>query len=132
MKCVILAGGYGTRISEESHLKPKPMVEIGGKPILWHIMKIYSHFGVNRFILALGYQGQQIKKYFYNYKVTNADFSLKLDPEKDIEYFNHSNEKNWEIILVDTGEETLSRYQNMGLAHSVHNHQEQPRLDILM
>ena len=107
MDAIILCGGKGTRLSEETIEKPKPMVEIGGKPILWHIMKIYSHFGVNRFILALGYQGQQIKKYFYNYRVTNANFSLKLDPEKDIEYFNHSNEKNWEIILVDTGEETL-------------------------
>jgi glucose-1-phosphate cytidylyltransferase len=107
MDAIILCGGKGTRLSEETIEKPKPMVEIGGKPILWHIMKIYSYFGVNRFILALGYQGQQIKNYFYNYKVTNADFSLKLDPEKDIEYLNHSDEKNWEIVLVDTGEETL-------------------------
>jgi len=107
MDAIILCGGKGTRLSEETIKKPKPMVEIGGKPILWHIMKIYSHFGVNRFILALGYKGNQIKKYFYNYKITNTDFSLKLDPEKDIEYFNHSDEKSWEIVLVDTGEETL-------------------------
>ncbi|SVD80091.1 uncharacterized protein METZ01_LOCUS432945, partial [marine metagenome] len=86
MDVIILCGGKGTRLSEETEAKPKPLVEIGGMPILWHIMKIYSHYGVNRFILALGYKGEQIKKYFYNYKITSADFSLKLDPEHDIEY----------------------------------------------
>ena len=107
MDVVILCGGKGTRLSEETEAKPKPLVEIGGMPILWHIMKIYSHYGVNRFILALGYKGEQIKKYFYNYKITSADFSLKLDPEHDIEYLNRSDEKQWEIVFVDTGEETL-------------------------
>ena len=89
MDAIILCGGKGTRLSEETVSKPKPMVEIGGKPILWHIMKSYSHYGINRFILALGYKGNQIKQYFYNYKITGADFSLKLDPEHDIEYLNH-------------------------------------------
>jgi len=107
MDAIILCGGKGTRLSEETIKKPKPMVEIGGKPILWHIMKIYSHFGVTRFILALGYKGEQIKQYFYNYKITGSDFSLKLDSEHTIEYLNQSNEKSWEIIFVDTGEETL-------------------------
>lgn len=107
MDVIILCGGKGTRLSEETEAKPKPLVEIGGMPILWHIMKIYSHYGVNRFILALGYKGEQIKKYFYNYKITSADFSLKLDPEHDIEYLNRSDEKQWEIVFVDTGEETL-------------------------
>ena len=107
MDVVILCGGKGTRLSEETIKTPKPMVEIGGKPILWHIMKIYSHYGVNRFILALGYKGEQIKQYFYNYKITGSDFSLKLDPEYDVEYLNHSDEKHWEIVFVDTGEETL-------------------------
>jgi len=107
MDVVILCGGKGTRLSEETTKIPKPMVEIGGKPILWHIMKMYSHYSVNRFILALGYRGEQIKQYFYNYKITGADFSLKLDPEHDIEYLNHSDEKHWEIVFVDTGEETL-------------------------
>ena len=107
MKVVIFAGGMGSRISEESHLKPKPMIEIGGKPILWHIMKSYSHYGVNRFILALGYKGDYIKQYFYNYKFTSADFSLKLDPEEQIQFLNDSDEKHWEIVFVDTGEETL-------------------------
>ena len=83
------------------------MVEIGGKPILWHIMKIYSHYGYKRFILALGYKGDQIKQYFYNYRITSADFSLKLDPKHDLEYLNLSNEKDWQIVFVDTGEETL-------------------------
>ena len=104
---VILCGGKGTRLSEETVSKPKPMVEIGGKPILWHIMKTYSHFGVKRFILALGYKGDYIKQYFYNYKYTGADFSLKLDPKEKIEFLNHSDEKHWEIVFVDTGEETL-------------------------
>ena len=107
MDTIILCGGKGTRLSEETINKPKPMVEIGGKPILWHIMKTYSGFGLNRFILALGYKGEQIKQYFYNYKITGADFSLRLDPEEKIEILNHSNEKHWEIVFVDTGEETL-------------------------
>ena len=107
MDVVILCGGKGTRLSEETVNKPKPMVEIGGRPILWHIMKTYSHYGYNRFILALGYKGEQIKQYFYNYKITSADFSMKLDHEHEIEYLNHADEKNWEIVFVDTGEETL-------------------------
>ena len=107
MTVIILCGGKGTRLSEETIKIPKPMVEIGGKPILWHIMKIYSHYGYNRFILALGYKGEQIKQYYYNYKITGADFSLKLDPEYDIKYLNHADEKHWEIVFVDTGEDTL-------------------------
>jgi len=107
MDAIILCGGKGTRLSEETIKKPKPMVEIGGKPILWHIMKIYSYYGINRFILSLGYKGEQIKQYFYNYKITGADFSLKLNQEDDIEYLNRADEKHWEIIFVDTGEETL-------------------------
>jgi len=107
MDVVILCGGKGTRLSEETLSIPKPMVEIGGMPILWHIMKTYSHYGNNRFILALGYKGEKIKQYFYNFRITGADFSLKMDPEHDIKYLNHSNEKHWEIVFVDTGEATL-------------------------
>ena len=107
MDVVILCGGKGTRLSEETETKPKPMVEIGGKPILWHIMKIYSFFGYKRFILALGYKGNQIKQYFYNYRITESDFALKLDPAHEPKYFNRSEEKDWEIVLVDTGNETL-------------------------
>ena len=107
MDAVILCGGKGTRLSEETIEKPKPMVEIGGKPILWHIMKIYSHYGIKRFILALGYKGDKIKEYFFNYKFIGTDYSLKLDQENKIKYLNNSNENDWEIVFVDTGEDTL-------------------------
>ena len=107
MDAVILCGGKGTRLSEETIKKPKPMVEIGGKPIIWHIMKRYSHYGINRFILTLGYKGEYIKKYFHDYMITSADFSLKLDSNRGIKYFNNPKEKDREIVLVDTGEETL-------------------------
>jgi glucose-1-phosphate cytidylyltransferase len=107
MDVVILCGGKGTRLSEETILKPKPMVEIGGKPILWHIMKYYSEFGYKRFILALGYKDDFIKEYFYNLRFTSSDFTLKLDPKKQPDFFNHSDEKDWEITFVDTGEDTL-------------------------
>ena len=104
---VILCGGKGTRLSEETINKPKPLVEICGRPILWHIMKSYSSFGIKKFILALGYKGDQIKQYFYNYKNTSVDFSLKMDTNNQIKYLSDSDEKDWEIIFVDTGQETL-------------------------
>ena len=107
MDVVILCGGKGTRLSEETLVKPKPMVEIGGLPILLHIMKIYSYYGFRRFILALGYKGNQIKQYFYNYRITSGDLQLTLDPHEQPKYFNHSVEKDWDITLVDTGQETL-------------------------
>ena len=107
MDVVILCGGKGTRLSEETVLKPKPMVEIGGMPILWHIMKIYSHYGFKKFILALGYKGDQIKQYFYNYRITKGDFRLELNPQTELRYFNHSDEAEWDITFVDTGQDTL-------------------------
>ena len=107
MDVIILCGGKGTRLSEETVTKPKPMVEIGGMPILWHIMKIYSHYGFKRFILCLGFKGDQIKNFFYNYRNTSGDYSLKLDPNSKIKYYNHSEEKEWEIIFADTGLNTL-------------------------
>ena len=107
MEVIILCGGKGTRLSEETVIKPKPLVEISGRPILWHIMKYYSFFGVNRFILALGYKRQKIKEYFYNYKVTSPDFTLKLGSKNRVEYLGESSEKDWEIVFVDTGENTL-------------------------
>jgi len=107
MDVVILCGGRGTRLSEETNLKPKPMVEIGGRPILWHIMKIYSHYGFKSFLFALGYKGEQIKQYFLNYRFTGSDFLLKLDPQTEPIYFNHSDEKDWKIKFIDTGEKTL-------------------------
>jgi glucose-1-phosphate cytidylyltransferase len=106
---VILCGGKGTRLSEETMLKPKPMVEIGGKPMLWHIMKIYSHFGCNKFILALGYMGEHIKRYFYEYRNISADFTFSMDPRKSPQIIFHSipDENNWEITFIDTGLDTL-------------------------
>tara|TARA_A100001035_G_C27705762_1_gene464754 strand:+ start:212 stop:985 length:774 start_codon:yes stop_codon:yes gene_type:complete len=104
MKLVILAGGFGTRISEESHLKPKPMLEIGGKPILWHIMKIYAHFGINEFIVCLGYKGYIIKEYFLNYYYHNCDITCELNTNKvDI---HESLVDPWKVTLIETGEYT--------------------------
>ena len=106
MKAVILAGGFGTRISEESHLKPKPMIEIGGKPILWHIMKIYAHYGVNDFIICLGYKGYVIKEYFANYFLHSSDVTFDLRQNK-IEYHTQKTEP-WRVTLIDTGLETMT------------------------
>ena len=104
MKAVILAGGLGTRLSEETVSKPKPMVEIGGKPIIWHIFKIYSHFGINDFVVCCGYKGFIIKEYFMNYAIHNSDISICLRTEK-LEV-HHKNVEPWKITLVDTGSET--------------------------
>lgn len=106
MKAVILAGGLGTRISEETHLKPKPMIEIGGRPILWHVLKIYSHFGVNDFIICLGYKGYTIKEYFANYYMHMSDVTFDMrDGARTI----HSNTAEpWRVTLVDTGEHTMT------------------------
>jgi len=101
MKVVILAGGFGTRLSEETDLRPKPMVEIGGKPILWHIMKIYSHFGFNDFIICLGYKGYLIKEYFANYFIHNSDLTIELT-NNHIEVHN-SHCEPWKVNLLDTG-----------------------------
>ena len=101
MKVVIFAGGLGTRISEETDTRPKPMVEIGGKPILWHIMKIYSHYGFNEFIICLGYKGYVIKEYFMNYFLHNADITIDLENNKmDI---HDSNAESFKVTLVETG-----------------------------
>src|SRR6478672_3253421 len=106
MKVVILAGGLGTRLSEETDLKPKPMVEIGGKPILWHIMKHYSHYGHNEFIILLGYKGYYIKEYFANYFLHQSDVTLDIKNNK-MEIHNNSSEP-WKVTLVDTGLETMT------------------------
>lgn len=106
MKVVILAGGLGTRISEESHLKPKPMIEIGGKPILWHIMKIYSHYGINEFIVCLGYKGYVIKEYFSNYFLHTSDVTFDMRDNK-MEIHQKFAEP-WKVTLVDTGEATMT------------------------
>ena len=106
MKTVILAGGLGTRISEESHLRPKPMIEIGGKPIIWHIMKIYSHFGINDFVICLGYKGYVIKEYFANYFLHMSDVTFDM-AENHMHIHNHKAEP-WRVTLVDTGESTAT------------------------
>jgi glucose-1-phosphate cytidylyltransferase len=106
MKVVILAGGYGTRISEETDTRPKPMVEIGGKPILWHIMKIYSHYGFNEFIICLGYKGFFIKEYFANYFLHQSDLTIDLN-DNSRQVHNNASE-NWKITLVDTGLNTMT------------------------
>lgn len=106
MKAVILAGGLGTRISEESHLKPKPMIEIGGKPILWHIMKSYSHYGINDFVICCGYKGYVIKEYFANYFLHMSDVTFDMS-SNSMEVHQRYVEP-WRVTLVNTGEETLT------------------------
>jgi glucose-1-phosphate cytidylyltransferase len=104
MKCVILAGGFGTRLSEETHLKPKPMVEIGGRPILWHIMKIYSAFGVNDFVVCCGYKGYLIKEYFANYALHMSDVTFDM---ANYTFAVHQRlVEPWKVTLVDTGEDS--------------------------
>src|SRR5690349_24165738 len=106
MKTVILAGGLGTRISEESHLKPKPMIEIGGRPILWHIMKIYSAHGINDFVICLGYKGYIIKEYFSNYFLHTSDVTFDLSNNT---MQTHSvKSEPWRVTLIDTGEKSMT------------------------
>ena len=106
MKAVILAGGLGTRISEETHLKPKPMVEIGGKPILWHIMKLYSAHGVNEFVICCGYKGYVIKEYFANYFLHMSD--VTFDMARNQMEVHHKHAEPWRVTLVDTGDDTMT------------------------
>lgn len=106
MKCIILAGGFGTRISEETYLKPKPMIEIGGRPILWHIMKIYSAHGVNDFVICCGYKGYVIKEYFANYCLHMSDITFDMSDNSMVVHQRKA--EPWRVTLVDTGEETLT------------------------
>ena len=106
MKVVILAGGMGTRISEETDLKPKPMIEIGGKPMLWHIMKIYSHYDFNDFVICLGYKGYMIKEYFANYFLHQADVTIDMKNNKM--EIHHQKAEPWKVTLIDTGMETMT------------------------
>jgi glucose-1-phosphate cytidylyltransferase len=107
MKVVILAGGYGTRISEESHLKPKPMIEIGDAPILWHIMKSYSSYGFNEFIICCGYKGYVIKEYFADYYLHRSDITFDFSDENNMVIHNNISEP-WKVTLVDTGLDTMT------------------------
>ena len=106
MKAVILAGGLGTRISEETHLKPKPMIEIGGRPILWHILKLYSAHGVNDFVICCGYKGYVIKEYFANYFLHMSD--VTFDMSTNTMEVHQRNAEPWRVTLVDTGDHTLT------------------------
>jgi len=106
MKAVILAGGLGTRISEESHLKPKPMIEIGGKPILWHIMKIFTYYGIRDFVICCGYKGYVIKEYFANYLLHMSDVSIDVSTNKM--EVHHAHAEPWKVTLIDTGKDTMT------------------------
>lgn len=108
MKIVILCGGQGTRLREETEYRPKPLVEIGGRPVLWHIMKNYAHFGFSDFILCLGYRGNMIKEYFLNYEAMNNDFTIQLGRKQSITYHGLHDEQNYNITLADTGLETMT------------------------
>lgn len=103
MKAVLLAGGLGTRMREETEFRPKPMVEVGGKPVLWHIMKILSSQGINDFVIATGYKSEYIKNYFYNYSSANMDFTLTLGKKDQIIFHGNHNEDDWTVSVVDTG-----------------------------
>ncbi len=117
MKTVILAGGYGTRISEESHLRPKPMVEIGGKPILWHIMKQYYHYGFNDFIICCGYMQHVIKEYFANYFLHNSDITFDFTNGQNEMIVHRDHSELWKVSLVDTGLDTMTGGRIRRIAH---------------
>ncbi len=111
MKVIILCGGMGTRLREETEYKPKPMAEIGGRPILWHIMKHYGHYGFKDFILALGYKGNVIRDYFLNYFTYNSDFTVSLGREGKIEYHNNRHGEDWKVTLVETGADSMTGFR---------------------
>jgi glucose-1-phosphate cytidylyltransferase len=111
MKVVILCGGMGTRLREETEYKPKPMVEIGGRPILWHIMKIYAYFGYKEFVLALGYKGNVIRDYFLNYRYYNCDFTVEIGKHNVVECYRNHDEYDWKVTLVETGPDSMTGYR---------------------
>ena len=108
MKTMILCGGQGTRMREETEYRPKPLVEVGGRPILWHIMKIYAHFGFNEFVLCLGYRGNMIKEYFLQYEAMNNDFTVSLGDHEQIEFHGAHNEQGLKVTLANTGQNTMT------------------------
>ncbi len=108
MKVVILCGGLGTRLREETEFRPKPMVDVGGRPILWHIMKTYAHHGFREFVLCLGYRGAVIKEYFLNYEAMNNDFSICLGQKSQIQYHDRHSEQGFCVTLADTGHDTMT------------------------
>jgi glucose-1-phosphate cytidylyltransferase len=108
MKVVILCGGRGTRLREETEFRPKPMIEIGGRPILWHIMKTYAFYGYTDFVLCTGYKGEMIKEYFLNYEAMNNDFTVKLGSREQIDFHSNHSEKGWSVTIADTGEDAMT------------------------
>jgi glucose-1-phosphate cytidylyltransferase len=108
LKTVILCGGLGTRLREETEYRPKPMVDVGGKPIVWHIMKVCAHFNLSDFVLCLGYKGQMFKEYFLSYEALNNDFTIDLGRKSRIEFHGHHDEQNYSVTLADTGAETMT------------------------
>ena len=126
MKVVILCGGLGTRLREETEYRPKPLVEIGGRPIIWHIMKIYSSFGYKQFVLCLGYKGWLIKEYFLNYRVYDSDFTLQLGFDRAIEYHGRGNgpsvpSDDWRITMAETGLDTMTGGRVKRVASYLHD-----------
>lgn len=111
MKVVILCGGQGTRLREETEYRPKPLVNIGNRPILWHIMKNYAYYGFNDFVLCLGYRGNMIKEYFLNYEAMNNDFTINLGEKTCISYHSAHEEQNYKVTLADTGDESLTGFR---------------------
>jgi glucose-1-phosphate cytidylyltransferase len=111
MKVVILCGGKGTRLREETEYRPKPMVPIGGKPILWHIMKSYAHYGHKDFILCLGYKGDMIREYFRDYLWNTCDVTLKLGQKSSVQFHDRHDEEDWAVTLADTGEDSMTAYR---------------------
>lgn len=120
LPAMILCGGFGTRLREETEVRPKPMVEIGERPILWHIMKLYSAFGLKDFILCLGYKGHVIKEYFLNYKAYNADITVQLRTPEEVQYHNSHAEEDWKVTLVETGQMTQTGARVARAATYVH------------
>lgn len=115
MVSVILAGGRGTRIAEESHLRPKPMIEIGGRPILWHIMKIYAHHGITDFVICLGYRGYMVKEYFFNYYLHSSDVTIDMSTNEVVHHRTRT--EPWRVTLVDTGDATLTGGRLLRIRH---------------
>jgi len=111
MKVIILCGGMGTRLKEETEYRPKPMVEVGGRPILWHIMKIFAYYGYKDFVLALGYKGDFIRNYFLNYNCYNNDFTINLGKENDMRVHSCHDEEDWNVTLVETGKDSMTGYR---------------------
>lgn len=108
MKVVVLCGGLGTRLREETEFRPKPLVDVGGRPILWHIMRLYAHYGFREFVLCLGYRGNMIKEYFLNYEAMNKDFTICLGRKAQIQYLNGIDEQDFRVTLAETGAESMT------------------------